>query len=83
MIYEVLFFDGWGDIPAYYLIDSVEGDTPEQALATNLERITLQIRRRFNLSDRDVSNRKIRETIYVLRENGLVSARDVVGLSRR
>lgn len=27
MVYKVLFFDGWGTDPAYYLLDSVEGDT--------------------------------------------------------
>ena len=83
MIYEVLFFDGWGTMPTYYLLDSVEGDTPEHALAATLERITQQIRRQFDLREDEVSDRKIQETIYVLRENGLVSVRDVAELRGR
>ncbi len=75
MLYEVLFYDG--DIPAYYLLDGVEGDTPEQALAANLERITQEVRDRFNLQKDDASDERIQETIYLLRENGLVSVRDV------
>jgi hypothetical protein len=77
MLYEVLFFDGWGDLPAYYLLDGVEGDTPEQALTTNIERITQQVRARFGLLAGELSDRQIQDTIYVLRENGLVCARDV------
>ncbi len=76
MLYEVLFYDGWGDMPAYYLLDGVEGDTPEQALAASLERITEEVRDRFNLQADDASDERIQETIYLLRENGLVSVRD-------
>ncbi|MBC7263717.1 MAG: hypothetical protein H5T64_05085 [Chloroflexi bacterium] len=82
MIYEVLFFDGWGTMPAYYLLDGVEGDTPEQALSENLKRITQRVRRQFDLDEDEVSDEKIQGTIYVLRENGLVSVRDVAGLRR-
>lgn len=81
MIYEVLFFNGWGTIPAYYLLDSLEGDTPEHALAANLERIIQQVRRRFDLCEDEVSHEQIQEMIYVLRENGLISARSVAGLA--
>lgn len=77
MIYEVLFYDGWCDIPAYYLLDSVEGGTPEEALTTNIERITQQVRERLGLLASELSDRQIQDTIYVLRENGLVCARDV------
>ena len=79
MVYEALFFDGWGAMPVYYLLDNVEGDTPEQALAASAERITQQIRRRFGLHKGEVSDEQIQETICVLRENGLVSVRDVAG----
>jgi len=81
MVYEVLFFDGWGTIPAYYLLGSVEGDTPEHALGANLERITQQVRRQFGLPEGEVRDEQIQETIYVLRENGLVSMREVARVS--
>jgi len=42
-IYEVLYYDGWGNIPAYYLIDSAKGETPEQALKENLTSITSRL----------------------------------------
>jgi hypothetical protein len=37
--YEVLFYNGWMDTPAYYLVSDVEGETPEQALAVNLDQV--------------------------------------------
>ncbi len=80
MIYEVVFFDGWGMMPAYYLVQSVEGPTPEEALAANLEGITREIRRRFGLHESWVHDRQIQETVYALRDNGLVSLRDVPAL---
>ncbi len=82
MIYEALYYDGWDMPPAYYLVGEVEGDTPEQALAANLERITQQIREQLNLSD-EVSDEDIQETIYVLRENGLLSVQDLERLGMR
>ena len=77
MVYEALFFDGWGTLPAYYIIDGVEGDTPEQALVANIDRITDQVRRLFHLPEQGVSKEQIQETIYVLRANGLVPGRNV------
>lgn len=83
MNYEVLFYDGWSTVPAYYLVGSVEGDTPEQSLEANIEQVTRQVRELLSLDDSDVSDDQIQETIYVLRENGLVSLQDVEGLSGR
>ena len=60
LVYEVLFFDGWGAMPVYYLLDNVEGNTPEQALAASVERITQQIRRRFGLHEGEVSDGKFK-----------------------
>jgi hypothetical protein len=76
-IYEVLYYDGWGNIPAYYLIDSAKGETPEQALKENLASITSKIRKLFDLNGNEISNSKIHESIYVLKETGLVSVRDL------
>ncbi|TET45415.1 hypothetical protein E3J62_07615 [candidate division TA06 bacterium] len=81
MVYEVLFFDGWGSVPAYYLLDSVEDDTPEHALVANFQQIVQQVRRRFALHETEVPNRRIQDTVYIVRENGLASARDIGGLS--
>ncbi|MEW6215621.1 MAG: hypothetical protein AB1478_10555 [Nitrospirota bacterium] len=76
-IYEVLYYDGWGHIPAYYLIDSAKGETPEHALKENLVRITSKVRKLFNLNGEEISDGKIHESIYVLKETGLVSVRDL------
>lgn len=76
MDYEVLFYNGWIDPPAYYLVASATGDTPEQALQKNLAEITRQVRRTFGLDRLDVSDARLQETIYLLRDNGLISARD-------
>jgi outer membrane lipopolysaccharide assembly protein LptE/RlpB len=78
-----LFYDGWSTVPAYYLVGSVQGDTPEQALEANIEQVTRQVRDLLSLNDSDVSDDQIQETIYVLRENALVSLQDVEGFRGR
>ncbi len=83
MVYEVLYFSGWGEVPTYYLVDSAEGDTPEQALAENLNQLTQKVRKEFGLSTSDVRDEIIQETLYVLRADGLVSVRDVKRLCER
>ena len=61
MVYEVLFFNGWGTMPAYYLLDGVEGNTPEQALAANLERVIQQVREHFGFAEDEMSDARIQE----------------------
>ncbi len=39
MVYEVLFFDGWGAMPAYYLVASAEGPNPIEALERSLPKV--------------------------------------------
>ncbi len=74
MLYDAVFYNGWVEPPGYFLIDKVEGTTPEQALLENLAGITEKVRRMFYLTAQDTSDDKIQETIYVLRENALVSS---------
>lgn len=74
MLHQALFFDGWGLAPAYYQVDVVEGEIPEQALSDNRSKIVASIRHIFGLSVEDISDEEIYETIYLLREGGLVSA---------
>jgi hypothetical protein len=73
MEYEVLFYNGWVQPPAYYLVAAVEGDSPEQALVEHLDEITQEIRDLFLFDESWSTDGKLRETIYVLRENGLIS----------
>lgn len=75
MTYEALFYDGWADVPAYYLIDSVEGETAEDALATNLDRLVQQTRDLLNFPSAIVSDLHIKQAMYVLRGDGLVTSR--------
>ncbi len=74
MTYEAVFYNGWVDPPGYFLIDAVEGDTPEDALLANLEHLIQQVRDLFYASDSEPPDERIREMIYVLRANALVSA---------
>ena len=74
--YEVLFYSGEEMPPAYYLIDGVEGDKAEDALRDHLVEIVQQVRQIFGLGN-DFPDRKIYDGLYVLRENGLVSARGI------
>ncbi|MBI5714462.1 MAG: hypothetical protein HZC38_13725 [Chloroflexi bacterium] len=71
--YEVLFYNGWVEPPAYYLVGDVEGETPEQALATNLDQMIDEVREKFALDES--ARRRIREYLYVVREGGMLSAR--------
>ncbi|HIE53247.1 MAG TPA: hypothetical protein EYP85_15965 [Armatimonadetes bacterium] len=75
--YEVLFYDGWSFVPAYYLVGTVEGESPEQALTSSLEEMTQEVRRVLGLSAQDLSDEEIQETLYVLREGGLIPARNL------
>ena len=76
MVYEVLYYDGWGEWPAYYLIGEAEGESPEEALESNLQRLTTEVRERFSLSPDDSRDEQIQEAIYVLRNNSLVSIQE-------
>jgi hypothetical protein len=74
--YEAIYYDGWGT-PAYHLLDSVEGESPEQALRDNLPHLTAQVRELFGLSRDDVPDEDIQETLYVIRSDGLVSVHNL------
>ena len=74
--YEVLFYNGWTDTPAYYLVGDIEGEIPEEALATNLNQVIEIVRGKFSLDDDRGAERFIREYLYVVREGGLLSARE-------
>ena len=76
MTYEALFYDGWADMPAYYLIDGIEGRTAEDALANNLDRLVQGARNVLDLSSDIVSDLRIKQSIYVVRRDGLVSPRE-------
>jgi len=75
MIYEAVFYDGWADIPAYYVLDSVEGETAEDALAKNLDSLVQTARDLLNFASETISDLHIKQAIYVLRGNGLVAPR--------
>ena len=77
MTYEVLFYNGWEPVPTYYMIGAIEGDSPVNALAANIARITRRVRILLRLREAEVPSRAIQQALYVLRENGLVSLRDV------
>ncbi len=76
-LYDAVFYNGWIEPPGYFLIDTVEGTTPEQALLENLAGLTEQVRRMFFEDDQDPSDNRLQETIYVLRANALVSTHSI------
>ena len=71
--YEVLFYDGEASQPAYYLIDGVEGKTADDAMKDNVEELTERARAVLHLGE-DYPARRIRDSLYVLRDNGLARA---------
>lgn len=72
--YEILFFDGWGAVPAYYLVTFAEGANPIEALADSLPRAIAEIRHLFCLDD-EIADEEIQKSIYLLKDDGLVSQR--------
>ncbi len=75
--YEVLFYNGWQDEPAYYLLDLIEGRTPKAALKTHLPELIGKVRRLFSL-DEDFEDDRICETLYAMRSDALIPARRVL-----
>lgn len=80
-VYEVLFFDGWGAMPAYYLVSSAEGTDPIEALEKSLPRVIAEIRCLFCLDD-EITDGEIQKSIYLLRDDGLVSVTNLEGRHR-
>lgn len=75
-LYEVLFYNGWQDVPAYFMVDSVEGRTPKEALRSHLPRVIGSVRGQFSLGP-DIDDDYICESLYVLKSNALVCASQV------
>ena len=73
-LYEVLFYCGEEMPPAYYLIGGIEGEKAEDALRDQLGKVVKLVRQIFGLGD-EFPDRKIYDDLYVLSEDGLVSAR--------
>ena len=78
MRYEALFYNGWIEPPAYYLLGDAEGDSINEALANNLERLTGEARRLFGLNSTDVDAERIQESLYLLQPDSLVCARNAL-----
>lgn len=77
-VYEVLFFDGGGVMPAYYLVASAEGVTPFEALEKSLPKVIAEIRHLFCLGD-EIADEELQKSIYLLKDDGLVSANNLEG----
>ncbi|MBI5300925.1 MAG: hypothetical protein HY868_02220 [Chloroflexi bacterium] len=83
MEYEVLFYNGWVDPPAYYLVTAASGDSPEDALQKNLAEVTHEVRKLLGLDKQDISDVRLQETIYLLRADSLVPVRTVHSSRKR
>ena len=76
-LYEVLFYNGWQDVPAYYLVSSIEGRRPKEALRRHIERVIQDVRDQFGLGD-EVEDYWICDSLYALRDKALLSASEVI-----
>lgn len=77
-MYEAVYYNGYDSPPSYYLLGSVEGDTPEQALRDNLMELTSMVRDLLLLGPADFDDESIQVDIYVIRADGLVSVREAM-----
>ncbi|NCO34157.1 MAG: hypothetical protein AUJ92_03455 [Armatimonadetes bacterium CG2_30_59_28] len=75
MQFEALYYDGWSSPPSYILVGAVEGNAPDEALKNNLEGMNQALRDQLALSVDDVNDRRIRDTLYLLKPDDLACAR--------
>jgi len=77
-LYEVLFYRGDGIFPAYYLIDQIEGKNAniKKELRNKLASIIHRVRKMFDIGD-DIPDWKVYKTLYVLKEDGLISMKNL------
>lgn len=77
-LYEVLFCRGEGIFPAHYLIDQIEGKNTniKKELRNKLASIIHRVRKMFDIGD-DIPDWKICKTFYVLKEEGLISVKNI------
>ena len=73
--HEILFYNGDENPPAYYLIDGIQASSPEDIIANQLSSILSRVRETFGLGP-EISDRKVRDSLYVLQEGGLFPARE-------
>lgn len=71
--HEILFYNGEQFPPAYYLIDGIEANNPEDAFAHQLPYMLKRVREMLGFGS-EISDRKIQDALYILRKGGLVSA---------
>lgn len=75
--YEVVLYDGYGARPAYYLIDRIEGGVAEKEFSGKLADIVQQARKIFKI-DEEIPDQKIYEILYLLKEDGIISIRNII-----
>jgi len=68
-----LFYNGEQFPPAYYLIDGIEANTPEDAFSHHLPYMVKRVREMLGFGS-EISDRMIQDALYILKEGGLVSA---------
>ncbi len=70
-LYEILFYEGEGRHPAYYVIDIIESEILGVNSDEKLRGIISRVRDIFHFGD-DISSLKIQEKLFILHEDGLV-----------
>lgn|GEM_PF-5512999 len=73
MFYEAVWYNGWIEPPAYILLEEVEGNTPEEALRDNLDRLTQLVRDIYRVDKEDWNDDDIQDTLYLLSNDRKVS----------
>lgn len=78
MVFEVLFYDGWSDPPAYLPVDVVEGETVEGTLKKNLANIIAEVRKLLGIEESELSDEAICEALYLVPADALIPVRRFV-----
>ncbi|MBI5001100.1 MAG: hypothetical protein HZB92_06190 [Euryarchaeota archaeon] len=70
-VYNILFYNGDGIVPTYYVIDSVDGIAIKDGNKNKLINIVQKVREIFHLGD-DFPDNRIYESLFILEENGII-----------
>jgi hypothetical protein len=77
-MYEVVYYEGYETPPAFRVIGTVEGDTPEQALRQNLDALLAEVRDMYYLDRDSFADEALLDSLFVIREDVLLLAATVL-----
>lgn len=76
--FEVLYYNGLESPPCYHVVGLAEGRFAKQALKQSLASLIESARQELSILD-EVTDEEIAQSIFLLKDDGLVSVSDLAG----